>query len=423
MSAIAHPGGAGLPDDNRGPNILAAVSITTGAALVVVLTRLYVRIFMVKNIGLDDCFMALTMALSLSGWAVIIPEVRNGAGRHRVYLDQEVAVTGLHLNFVTQAIYLWAIGLVKISIGLFLIRFVPNKSYKIFIWTVIAMMAIYTTICFFTLIFQCKDMASIWDDRVKSQCFTPRQLIELSYTNTALNILTDLTFAVLPAFMLRKLQINMRTKASLICILGLGVFACVAAFVKLSFLPNYGKTGDFLWDSTDLTIWITTECNTGIVAGSLPCLKPLFKRLLNNYSSGSRSRGHFYNKYDKGTKLRSLSRNTNKNTPSSGAVLQSGLEYTAHNVMSTKLSHVKHSITSVSDIHSNNSSEERILPIHSGNCGGHGSGGIVRTTEVQITSTTDNSDHNSKAWSNDNSSHVAWGNGDTTKKYDVEDRV
>jgi hypothetical protein len=31
--------------------------------------------------------------------------------------------------------------------------------------------------------------------------------------------------------------------------------ACAAATVKLSFLVNYGKTGDFLWDSANLTIW------------------------------------------------------------------------------------------------------------------------------------------------------------------------
>ncbi|KAF5014637.1 hypothetical protein F66182_14306, partial [Fusarium sp. NRRL 66182] len=53
MSTAAHLGGAGLPDDNRGPNILAAVSVTTGAALAVVLARLYVRLFIVRNVGLD----------------------------------------------------------------------------------------------------------------------------------------------------------------------------------------------------------------------------------------------------------------------------------------------------------------------------------------------------------------------------------
>jgi hypothetical protein len=53
-----------------------------------------------------------------------------------VYLNQDVAITGLHLNFATQGIYLWAIGFVKISIGLLPIRFAPNTGYRIFIWTV-----------------------------------------------------------------------------------------------------------------------------------------------------------------------------------------------------------------------------------------------------------------------------------------------
>ena len=32
--------------------------------------------------------------------------------------------------------------------------------------------------------------------------------------------------------------------------------ACAAGMVKTSYIVNYGKTGDFLWDSANLTIWI-----------------------------------------------------------------------------------------------------------------------------------------------------------------------
>jgi hypothetical protein len=41
------------------------------------------------------------------------------------------------------------------------------------------------------------------------------------------------------------------------CVL-LNIFssACAAAMVKTSYIVNYGKTGDFLWDSANLTIWI-----------------------------------------------------------------------------------------------------------------------------------------------------------------------
>jgi hypothetical protein len=33
--------------------------------------------------------------------------------------------------------------------------------------------------------------------------------------------------------------------------------ACAAAIVKAGFLVNYGVTGDVLWDSANLTIWIS----------------------------------------------------------------------------------------------------------------------------------------------------------------------
>lgn len=54
------------------------------------------------------------------------------------------------------------------------------------------------------------------------------------------------------------------------------------ALVKLSYLPNYGKTGDWLWDSRNLTVWTVVECNLGVVAGNLPCMKPLFRRVLGS---------------------------------------------------------------------------------------------------------------------------------------------
>ena len=31
--------------------------------------------------------------------------------------------------------------------------------------------------------------------------------------------------------------------------------ATAAALIKTSFLPSYGRTGDWLWDSRNLTIW------------------------------------------------------------------------------------------------------------------------------------------------------------------------
>lgn len=104
----------------------------------------------------------------------------------------------------------------------------------------------------------------------------------------------------------------------------------------------------------------------------------------------------------------------NQSKSGSAAVLQSGHSHNDDNAITTKLGHIKHSSTTISDIRSDNSSEERILLIRSGSRGDC----IIQMTEVQITtSSTANDSDNNKTWSG-NTSHVAWGT-----KHDVEDRV
>ncbi|KAJ5143930.1 uncharacterized protein N7515_002717 [Penicillium bovifimosum] len=374
MTDIAHPGGLGLPDVDQGPKIIIATAITTSAALIAVLARFYVRIFLIRNVGWDDYAMGLTMLLSACGFAIIVPEVKYGAGRHQAYV-QETAVEAMRLNFATQCIYMWAIGLAKVSIGLFLVRFASRKVYKNFIWSIIVVVALYTTICFLTLIFQCKDIRSNWDTSIQSKCFKPKQILTLSYANTALNIVSDLIFAILPVFMLRHLQVNIRVKASLICILGLGIFACAAACAKLSTVQNYGHTTDSLWEYTNLTIWVVTECNTGIVAGTLPTLKPLFKSILGTYAPQTKSR-----QYHDSQRYTMHTMNTMSRTKA---------QFHAHRT--SNLSIIEHDLdlkmprARIANVNANyagsersNSSEERILPTT------HGDRGIFCTTEVSI---------------------------------------
>ncbi|KAI1385399.1 uncharacterized protein F4822DRAFT_432250 [Hypoxylon trugodes] len=303
MSTIVPPG-TGQPDYNRGPEIAGAVVSTTLAALVVVLARIFVRVRMTRSIGTDDYVMLAAMLLSLTGMGIVIAQVQYGAGRHAVYLDPEVNRFGLKLNFISQPIYLWAIPMVKVSVGFFLIRISPSVYYKRILQGVMTFLIAYTFVCFMTLMLQCKNLAILWDSRVETTCWSQSTLQGLSYANSTVNIVTDIFFALLPIPMLWNVKINARTKASLICVLGLGVFACAAAIVKAAFITNYGKTGDFLWDSANLTIWIATETNVGIISGSLPCVKPMFKKVFDSslrYGSSRKKDEYDLRAYGRGT--------------------------------------------------------------------------------------------------------------------------
>jgi hypothetical protein len=148
----------------------------------------------------------------------------------------------------------------------------------------------------------------LWDFEIAqtATCWPQKTLQGLSYTNVSLNILTDLCFAIfIPIPMLWNLNVNKRTRATLILALGLGCFACAAAIAKIPSLVDYGKTGDWLWDSRDICIWTVTECNVGIVAGSLPALRPMFKRVLGGtFGTGKGTSGSGYQRHQDSTVTR-----------------------------------------------------------------------------------------------------------------------
>jgi len=233
-------------------------------------------------------------------------------------------------------------------------------------------------------------MVRIGDSSVKAKCFSPSDLRALSYANAGkfndspiaefdcdnnkhlgLSIATDIVFAILPIPMLWNVQINSRAKVAVFGILSLGVFASAASIIKTSYIGNYGKTGDFLWDSQNLTIWTATECNVGILAASIPCLKPLFKAMLDKsgYSSDKNrkrdTRGYYVQDSKQGHSLTTFRRGERDGPHGGLARNEANISATASkssaNVMSTEIP-----------------SEESILPLQSN--------GIMKTMQIQIQS-------------------------------------
>jgi hypothetical protein len=205
---------------------------------------------------------------------VIIPQVNLGAGRHVQYIQPpENVVRGLHLNFVTQPLCLIGLCLTKVSVGLFLLRLTPSPRFR---WIVIGV-TVFTVLSAtgnfckpiqpsrvsdaarltlaVTVFFQCQPLALTWDSSVKGKCIPPSNLKFAAFFNSSVAVLTDVLFALLPVPILWNVQMNWRVKSAVAAILSLGIFAAIAAIVKITFLGAYGQHGDFLWDSADLTIW------------------------------------------------------------------------------------------------------------------------------------------------------------------------
>lgn len=218
--------------------------------------------------------------------------------------------------YIHSIIIMVGISTVKISIAFFLLRLSTRTPYSRFLYGVIVFIVMLTLACAGTLIFQCLPVEATWDARLRpppfgtgdAKCYSMTIFRNLGLMNScecfcasalpvltlvAFNIITDVLFATLPIPLIWKLQLNTRTKVSLIAVLSLGWFACAAAIIKA--IQQWNVLTDPDWTVHDsFNIWNYIEFTVGIIAASLPSLKPLFNWFLDAaraITSGGRSRG------------------------------------------------------------------------------------------------------------------------------------
>lgn len=114
---------------------------------------------------------------------VTLGQVANGAGRHAAYLSPPAIHMGLKLNFVGQVLFLWAPCLVKVSIGLFLLRVTPDITHRRVIYGAIYFPLAWTLCCFITLLLQCDNIRVIWDDSVETSCWSVEVIHALGWAS------------------------------------------------------------------------------------------------------------------------------------------------------------------------------------------------------------------------------------------------
>ncbi|KAK9776514.1 hypothetical protein SCAR479_06837 [Seiridium cardinale] len=275
--------------ENRGPQLFAVDVFFMTLAIVTTLLRCYVRLFMVKSWGRDDWFMLLAtlliqIAFTLFG-SFSIAGVHYGTGRHFADLDENGAMTAMECWFFCYLSYAACMIASKMSIGFFLLRITVKKVHT---WTVYTAMffSVMAGIAFFLVtLLQCTPVSYFWE-RVGAiygnpnvgSCVSAEVIIGLAALYSSFSVISDFTFAILPAFLLWDLKIDRRTKFTIIPILAMGCIASSAVVARFPYLPRFRQL-DFLYATVDIAIWSAVEQGLAITAGCLATLRPLLKEV------------------------------------------------------------------------------------------------------------------------------------------------
>ncbi|PSN73976.1 hypothetical protein BS50DRAFT_670466 [Corynespora cassiicola Philippines] len=290
--------------ENIAPKLLAIDCTLFGLAMITVLMRYYVRIFMLKMFGWDDVMMLISAILSITCLALFVKLIELGLGKHVEALTMGVADPTQLIYDIFAYMYfyslfiIFAYSFIKLSIGFFLLRLADRTRWRRFLQGTIGFLIIFTLGSTLAIIFQCIPVRAGWDHKYRAEhpetkCYDPEIFKNVGVFNSSINIATDLLFALIPIPMIWKLQVNFRTKVGLGVILGLGFFASAIAIYKTPMQYNFFKEPDWSGKGSWYYIWQQVEMNVGIMAACLPTLKPLFANFFGHIramTSGSQGR-------------------------------------------------------------------------------------------------------------------------------------
>ncbi|KAL6353109.1 hypothetical protein LRP88_13597 [Fusarium phalaenopsidis] len=195
-------------------------------------------------------------------------------------------------TIIWQFIYVLDGAIIKSSIIWTLLRLAKdlNKIYTKVLWGLFGFSWIVWQISWPVAIFQCKPVAAAWGE--PGDCTSGQTVIlRVSYFVSASNIFTDISTALVPMFLLRRLQMPKRTKLMTMGVLSLGVFASVATTIRITYTWAYTAPSGRFYEIGKIVLLTVLECDLGIIAGSMPMLRRLIRNLAPSYGSKDKTPG------------------------------------------------------------------------------------------------------------------------------------
>ncbi|KAF7557622.1 hypothetical protein G7Z17_g560 [Cylindrodendrum hubeiense] len=264
LYAIPKP--ADPPNESKQVGIIVGMVIVILAIVVPTLARVAVRLKANQTrFGSDD-------------WATII--AATGAGRHTYENTYEQYNRYFYYLAVCKIIFYVSVGLIKVSITLFVRRLADraSKKWKVFADIFLATVVIYLLLAIFWTVFTCKPLGSAWDKKFAGSLDEPPGILLLAA----------------PIIILWHVKIDLSKKARLFFIWLVGGTTVIGGLLQQT---SVTITNDTFWQFTSVLRWTVLDLTLGTLTVSLPVLDAAImgawntaKSKLGTSGSNSRSR-------------------------------------------------------------------------------------------------------------------------------------
>ncbi|CAF3492895.1 unnamed protein product [Fusarium graminearum] len=271
--------------------------IILGIAFLVVALRFYVRNMKSAQLEMDDWAVLVSLVCAAATVTMTILAGEHGSGAHVWSIKIMTLVQVFKLVYAEPFVYALAVTSVKISILLLYRRLFPlgidkSRAYTIMFYIATFLTSCYPFILWITMAFACKPISFFWNQYIgaKGKCID----VKLFFLVLGImNMVNDIIILSVPIPRIWTLQMNNKTKVSVICIMLLGSFVCVASIARIYYLWGFFQNLDATWWMGPSFAWSSLEPSVAIISACLPTLAPLFRLgRMNTTSRGTPSGGN-----------------------------------------------------------------------------------------------------------------------------------
>lgn len=205
-----------------------------------------------------------------------------GAGRHLDALDPPAITTALKLSFALQIVCPLTTSFSKLGALCLFHRIFgqASRAYRMCInatfGLVVAIMIAQILIPFLN----CRPFNHTWNPRLQSSCAIPA--LSLWRFLGIPNVVTTLIIVSLPIPALAKLNVSRPVRIGLIVVFSICLLGIVAAIMRFQSFLAVTDFRDITYENVRPLCWTIAESGIYLVAGIMPTLRPLLKRVFKD---------------------------------------------------------------------------------------------------------------------------------------------
>ncbi|KAK2018117.1 integral membrane protein [Colletotrichum eremochloae] len=239
-----------FPLESRKSEVKLVATVFASITFPIVGLRLLSRWITTSRLQFDDWITIVTSLVVGTTLGCVISTANLGFGNHFWDIDPNNAEGISKLYYSIQMLYVVILILVKGAIVAFFRRIFPRRSFQIVVYIVLTVLVLHGLLFVLLIMFECTPVASIWDRSLDRKCI---DINAVTLASAVLSIVEDFVILAMPIPELRRLELTRKKKTAYM----------------------YHLNGE----RVDLVNWSVAEISSALLCGSLPALRPLFKKI------------------------------------------------------------------------------------------------------------------------------------------------